>query len=249
MCMCMTLLIDQNISLLPGHQVKSSSRKTVLPSYLRDSVITDYVPTRNNSTLRAVVTSCIDRMEGDFKRRFSPENTTIWSSMESLIPSYYDKFLDARNLIPLFKYVSSIPTALKKLQAENLNESNLTAECHVYERVLRKELENGIFDHKERKGVVDLTKVCQYMVRSHAEAAPVLCLLYRIAVTAGYASARCECVFSSLTKVDAPQRRSQSVKRETNCTFLYFERKTLMELEFEDFYKIWVGKPRKLKFD
>ena len=129
----------------------------------------------------------------------------------------------------------------------NLNESNLTAECHVYERVFRKELENGIFD-KKRKGVVDLTKVSQCMVRSHAEAAPVLCLLYRVAVTAGFASARCECVFSSLTKVDAPQRRSQSVKRETNCTFLYFEKKTLMELEFEDFYKIWVGKPRKLKF-
>ena len=167
--------------------------------------------------------------------------------MESLIPSYYDKFLDTWNLTPLFKYVSSIPTALNKLQAEILNESNLTAKCHVYVRVFRKELENGIFD-KKRKGVVDLTKVSQCMVRSHAEAAPVLCLLYRVAVTAGFASARCECVFSSLTKVDAPQRRSQSVKRETNCTFLYFEKKTLMELEFEDFYKIWVGKPRKLKF-
>ena len=119
--MFIMLIIDQNISLLPGHQVKSSSRKTALPSYLRDSVITDYVPQRNNSTLRAVVTSCIDRMEGDFKRRFSSKNTTIWSSMESLIPSYYDKFLDARKLTPLFKYVSSIPTALNKLQAENLN--------------------------------------------------------------------------------------------------------------------------------
>ena len=142
-------IIDHNISLLPGHQVKSSSRKTVIPSYLRDSVITDYVPQRNNSTLRAVVTSCIDRMEGDFKRRFSSKNTTIWSAMESLIPSYYDKFLDARNLAPLYKYVSSIPTGLNKLQAENLNEANLTAECHVYERVLQKELENGKFDHKD----------------------------------------------------------------------------------------------------
>ena len=44
-------------------------------------------------------------------------------------------------------------------------------------------------------------------------------------------------------------RRKQTVKRETNLTFLYFERKALMDLKFEDFFRIWSSKPRKLKFD
>ena len=34
----------------------------------------------------------------------------------------------------------------------------------------------------------------------------------------------------------------------TPLPFLYFERKTLMELKFEDFLKIWESKPRKLSF-
>ena len=40
---------------------------------------------------------------------------------------------------------------------------------------------------------------------------------------------------------------SESLPR-TPLPFLYFERKTLMELKFEDFLKIWESKPRKLSF-
>ena len=169
--------------------------------------------------------------------------------MESLIPCWYDKFLDAQLLKPLFAYILTIPAARNKLLSEKLNESNLIAECQVFQRVLTKELEKGTFKHDTRDGVTDLNKVRRYMVTNHNEAAPILCILYRVSVTAGYASARCECVFSSLTKVDAPQRRKQTVKRETNLTFLYFEKKALMNLKFEDFFRIWSSKPRKLKFD
>jgi hypothetical protein len=221
----------------------------VIPSYLRDSVITDFVPQRNNSTLRAVVTSCIDRMEGDFENRFSSENKEVWSAMESLVPCHYDKFMNAQLLAPLFAYILKVPTARNKLLSENSNEANFAAECQVFQRVLVKEMEKGTFKHDKRDGVVDLTKICRYMIRNHSEAAPILCICYRVSVTAGYASARCECVFSSLTKVDAPQRRKQTVKRETNLTFLYFEREAMMELRFEDFFRIWSSKPRKLKFN
>ena len=72
--------------------------------------------------------------------------------------------------------------------------------------------------------------------------------LYRVAATAGFAQARVESLFSALTKIDVPQRRRQSTKRETQLTFLYFESKTLMALKFEDFLKIWESKPRKLSF-
>ena len=188
-------------------------------------------------------------MEGDFEKRFSSANTDVWSAMESLIPSWDEKFLNTQHLKPLFAYIMTIPAARNKLLSENLNELNLAAECQVFQRVLTKELENGIFDHDTRDGFIDLNKVRRYMLKNHSEAAPILCILYRISVTAGYASARCECVFSSLTKVDAPQRRKQTVNRKTNLTFLYFERKAMMNLKFEDFFRIWSSKPRKLKFD
>ena len=188
-------------------------------------------------------------MEGDFQERFSSANTDVWSAMESLIPCWNEKFLNAQLPKPLFAYILTIPAARNKLRSEKLNESNLAAECQVFQRVLTKELENGTFKHDTRDGVTDLNKVRRYMVKNHGEAAPILCILYRISVTAGYASARCECVFSSLTKVDAPQRRKQTLKRETNLTFLYFERKAMMDLKFEDFFRIWSSKPRKLKFD
>ena len=119
-----------------GHHIRSSSaRKTVVPSYLRDSVITDFVPQRRNSALRAAVTSCIDRMEEDFENRFSSVNTDVWSAMECLIPSWTEKFLNPQLLSPLFKYVLTIPAARDKLLVEGLNVSSFTAECQVFMRV------------------------------------------------------------------------------------------------------------------
>lgn len=224
-----------------------SSRSTNLPSYLRDSVITDFVPNRDNVNLRAVVTKCVDRMEEDFSRRFSSENTDVWSSMECLLPSWKDEFMDSKRLEPLFKYAMTIPTIKTKMLSEGLSNIDLDAECRIYRRILRNEHEKGSFLHDTRKDV-DINKVCAFLVRNHKDSAPVLTILYRVAVTAGYASARVECLFSSLSKVDAPQRRNQTTKRESNLTFLYFERQTLMSLQFEDFLKIWESKPRKLSF-
>ena len=125
----------------------SSDHKTVVPSYLHDSVITDFVSQRNNSTLRAVVTSCISRMKGGFKNRFSSENKEVWSAMESLVPCHYDKFMNAQLLAPLFAYILKVPTARNKLLSENSNEANFAAECQVFQRVLVKEMEKGTFKH------------------------------------------------------------------------------------------------------
>ena len=123
----------------------------------------------------------------------------------------------------------------------------MDAEYRVYRRILLKEYDKGVFLHENHKKV-DLNKVCAFMVKAHIDCAPVLTMLYRVAATAGYASARVECLFSALTKVDAPQRRRQATKRESNLTFLHFERTTLMSLEFDDFVKVWDSTNRKLSF-
>ena len=82
----------------------------------------------------------------------------------------------------------------------------MDAECRVYRRILLKEYDKGVFLHENHKKV-DLNKVCAFMVKAHIDCAPVLTMLYRVAATAGYDSARVECLFSALTKVGAPQRR------------------------------------------
>ena len=123
----------------------------------------------------------------------------------------------------------------------------MDAECRVYRRILLKEYDKGVFLHENHKKV-DLNKVCAFMVKAHIDCAPVLTILYRVTATAGYASARVECLFLALTKVDAPQRRRQATKQESNLTFLHFERTTLMSLEFDHFVKVWDSKNRKLSF-
>ena len=45
---------------------------------------------------------------------------------------------------------------------------------------------------------VDLIKFTTYMLRNHGYIAHVLMMLYSLVVAAEYASARCECVLSSL---------------------------------------------------
>ena len=150
--------------------------------------------------------------------------------------------------LELYKWATTIPTVKSKFAKQHLGKGDLDAECRVFRKVLLKELEKGLFVHDSRKGHIDLTKVVVYMLKNHSETAPVLTILYQLAVTAGYASARCECVFSALTKIDVPQRRRQKTKRETNLTFLHFERKTLMTIQYEDFLRVWESKPRRLNF-
>ena len=87
------------------------------------------------------------------------------------------------------------------------------------------------------------------MLKNYRDIAPILCNMYLIAVTAGFASARVECLFCSLTGIDTPQRRSMTTDREADLTYLYFESKTLQSLIFDDFLREWRNKPRKLCFD
>ena len=74
-------------------------------------------------------------------------------------------------------------------------------------------------------------------------------MLYSLVVAAEYASACCDCVRSSLpfflsfflskARVDVPQRRGQSTEWETDFTCLNFERKTLMQRQFDKLLKNW----------
>ena len=162
----------------------------------------------------------------------SSEDNKVWNAMECLLPCS-PHFLNLNDLEPLFHCAMTIPMVKRQFLSETLGIVDLDAECCVYRRILLKEYDKGVFLHENHKKV-DLNKVCAFMVKAHIDCAPVLTMLYRVAATAGYASGPVECLFSALTKVDAPQRRRQATKRESNLTFLHFERTTLMSLGFDD---------------
>ena len=57
-------------------------------------------------------------------------------------------------------------------------------------------------------------------------------------ITAGFTSTRVECLFSSLTRVDSPRRRSMQTERECDLAYLAFESKILLEnITFDDFLR------------
>ena len=93
----------------------------------------------------------------------------------------------------------TIPDVKRKLA--EYRKLDLQSECKVFRKVLLRELENRSFDHETRKEDVDMNKVCAYMMKNHSISAPILTSLYHVAVTAGYASARVECLFSALSRV------------------------------------------------
>ena len=70
--------------------------------------------------------------------------------------------------------------------------------------------------------------VARIVIDVHGDGAPILASLYKVAITSGFTSTRVECVFSSLTRVDTPQRRSMNTPRECHLAYLSFESDILM---------------------
>ena len=227
-------------------EIDDSSKKRVVkrPPRMEDFFITERLPGNESDSLHQTAKSCLDTLEADFSRRFAPENTTLWSSMECLLPSTSD-FMSAEKLKPFYDYCHSIPAVRKIFLSKNLTEMDFKAECQIFKRIIMNE-DNDKFLNQRK--TYDLNKLCKFMMKTHADTAPTLTVLYRVATTAGFASARVESLFSSLTQIDVPQRRSMTTKRESELTFLYFEKKTLMSITFKEFLAQWRLKPRKLHF-
>ena len=130
------------------------------------------------------------------------------------------------------------------LRSKDVTKQNFEGECRVFKRVIKAETSNF---YNERQ-TIDLGKVCTFVMKKLGDKAPTLTVMYRVATTAGFASARCESLFSSLSQVDIPKRQSMGTKREADLTYLYFENKTLMSITFNEFLDEWRQKPRKLEF-
>ena len=140
--------------------------------------------------------------------------------MYAIVPDT-SMFLDFETLKSLFGYMKHVPICM----------SNKTSGLS-FERVLSS-LDLKTFENNRSE--IDIFKE---LLRHCTNSLQHLSDCY----TAGFASARVECLFSSLTAIDTAQRRSMTSKLEADLTYLLFESKTLQSLTFDDFLKEWKKK-------
>ena len=161
--------------------------------------------------------------------------------MSVLSPSS-NNYLHFDTLKPLFEYAEQIPVLREFYVKENLSAKDLEAECRIFSRLFKDKK-----CPKNKNGRIELAEVARIVTNDHQKGAPFLASLFKLAITAGFTSTRVECAFSSLTRIDSPQRRSMKTDRECYLTYLSFESDVLMKnITFDDFYKAWASKPRAL---
>ena len=216
-------------------------KRSVPKAMINDFFITEHLPSAHAETgrFRSILVQMVDTLDSELDDRFQDQNTDLWSAMGVLLLSA-DDFLDSTALKVLFEYVMTIPLISRRLQGKCLE--NLRAECQVFRPVLLA-IEWKV-DPTTKS--INMNDVAGYVIKNYSMAAMILSDLYRLSVTAGYASVTNECSFSSLQQVDSPRRRSMSPYRECDLTFMYFEREQLDLITFEEFIHEWSKKPRRL---
>lgn len=97
---------------------------------------------------------------------------------------------------------------------------------------------------QKKNGKIELVEVYEIIKKELQEKAPILVVLYQLAITAEFTEARIECVFLWLTWIDSTQRRSMGASRELNPAYLTFENGFLVkDITFDLFMKLWTCKP------
>ena len=172
-------------------------RNSSIPSRFNQFIVLEPLPSEN-------VRLSKESLRGIFG--FAPENTELWKAMEALSPNS-PYFLQYDVLKPLYDYPVTIPAVSEFFVKLKVSDADLGAECRIFSRAL-----GGKTWHADENGKIDLVDVANMVEKDHGKTTPVLTELYKVAVTTGFTSTRVECLFSSLTRVDSPQRRSMKTK-------------------------------------
>ena len=239
---CEQMVADFRKSLNVTEVTNVQQRKSSLPMHLNELIITEHIPSKSHARSKVeVFKEALHLIETEFNSRFASSNTILWEAMEALSPRS-SNFLNYETLIPLYEYASTIPVLYETFAELGVSSKDLKAECRIFSRVLK----DARWPEK-KDGRIDLVAVANIVAKDHGKSAPILSNLYRVAVTAGFTSTRVECLFSALTRIDSPQRRSMKTARECDLAYLAFENKVLMEdITFERFLVEWKSKERKL---
>ena len=237
--------VNQSMDVKIGSEseIVGEKRQRYAPRNLIDDyIVTERLPSESNVAsrkLRPVLVQMVDLLSTELDERFDDQNTSLWVSMEALMPSTKN-FLNPVSLSKLFEYALTVPLIARKLEGKSLK--NLRAECQVF----KVPLEEVEWDIDQSTKSIDFNKVTSYVIKHFSKSAVILTQLYKLSVVAGYASVTNECSFSALQQIDSPRRRSMTPYRECNLTFLYFEKEVLSSVTFDEFVSEWFKKPRKL---
>ena len=160
--------------------------------------------------------------------------------MEALSLKHSD-FLNPSLLEPFFDYMLTVPEIRKQLSDLHVDDhSSLTSECKVFKNVITRNFDENID--------VVVGDIHAFLCKNYSDAAPILTALYKLCMTCGYASACVGSLFSAMSYVDAPRRQRSGSERESSLTHLFFERKMVREITFEEFSVEWLKKPQSLFF-
>ena len=124
----------------------------------------------------------LDLLLNEVDQRFASTNTKLWERMEALSPLSKD-YLKADSLKLLLQYMSTALFLKGELLSKNLSVDDLEAVYKICSQVLKKHTLK-----RSNKGQIEITNVLNYMDSDHKDTAPVLNMLYRIEVTAGFSS-------------------------------------------------------------
>ena len=222
------------------------TRSKNLPArfYSDDILLTErFSKSTSNSSLpnlERLAIEIIDNVDAQFTERFSKNNTQLWTSYEVLNP-HTDKFLDPYSLRPLYDYALSIPSVKKNLLDSSFE--TLRSECVVFKETLRAQP----WKLKNNGTIENISEVYLYIQNILQFSAKNLAALFHVAATAGYSSARVECAFSALARIDTPLRRHMKTEPELRLAHLHFEKDTVRKITFHIFVKEWNVKPRRLR--
>ena len=218
-----------------------SSRALNVPRHFDETIITESLPQTSENGEEILYRSIVevtDYFKEDFDRRFSEENIAIWQAVDHLLPGI-ETFLCSTRLQPLLDYAMTVPVISNKLNGPKAG--SLSAECEMFKGPLIE-----IEWTPNEQGIVDMRDVAAYVIKSYSNTAPILCILYQVALTIGFTRASVECVFSRRTIIDSARRRSITLYRQCKLTLLYFEKQLCKEVTYEQFKKEWRKKTRRI---
>ena len=98
--------------------------------------------------------------------------------MQVLCPSCSEFFVSSQ-ITPLYEYALKIPAF--KMNKTTHSATRLNSELIVFKNIILAEFPDEN---------VDISCIYKFMNENYSEAAPILIILYQLAITCGYASAR-----------------------------------------------------------
>jgi hypothetical protein len=176
---------------------------------------------REHSAMKEVFFQVIDTIVEEMRRRFT-SNGALYQAIATMSITNED-FLSRDNLSALSTFGVELPS-LEELKI---------AKAFLLRLHEQEEIVNPSFVLKQ--------------LHRHRDAFPATYSVAAVVATFGCSTAICESSFSTLARIDRPQRRSMLTARLARLTYLAFESQKTKAIDMEEFIQIFAGKSRRIQ--